>query len=102
MALIRSPLSGWIGGKMQLSQAIVPLIPVHECYVEPFAGAAKPGRDAGRPRRSKKGLRRPLSLASQEAMRATAGAARPAVIDVLSAPVFWGGSRPSRGLNQRY
>ena len=62
----------------------------------------KPGRDAGRPRRSKKGLRRPLSLASQEAMRATAGAARPAVIDVLSAPVFWGGSRPSRGLNQRY
>lgn len=40
MALIRSPLSGWIGGKMQLSQAIVPLIPAHECYVEPFAGAA--------------------------------------------------------------
>lgn len=40
MALIRSPLSGWIGGKMQISRTIVPLIQPHECYVEPFAGAA--------------------------------------------------------------
>lgn len=38
--MIKSPLSGWMGGKFQLSRHIVPLIPDHECYVEPFAGAA--------------------------------------------------------------
>ena len=36
----KSPLSGWMGGKWQLSRHIVPLIPMHDCYVEPFAGAA--------------------------------------------------------------
>ena len=40
MAIIKSPLSGWIGGKWQLSKQILPLIPKHTCYVEPFAGAA--------------------------------------------------------------
>jgi hypothetical protein len=38
--MIKSPLSGWMGGKWQLSRQIVPLIPEHECYVELFAGAA--------------------------------------------------------------
>jgi len=31
---------GWVGGKRQLSKTIVPLIPPHKTYVEPFAGAA--------------------------------------------------------------
>lgn len=34
------PLSGWLGGKSQLSKVIIPKIPEHTCYVEPFAGAA--------------------------------------------------------------
>jgi len=37
---IRSPLSAWVGGKYQLAKTIIPLIPKHTCYVEPFAGAA--------------------------------------------------------------
>ncbi|WP_130472286.1 DNA adenine methylase [Candidatus Magnetaquicoccus inordinatus] len=37
---IRSPLAGWVGGKYLLSRTIVPLIPEHQCYAEPFAGAA--------------------------------------------------------------
>ena len=40
MTIIKSPLSGWVGGKWQLSKQIIPLIPPHECYAEPFAGAA--------------------------------------------------------------
>lgn len=36
---LRSPLSGWLGGKFYLSNKIIPLIPRHVCYVEPFAGA---------------------------------------------------------------
>lgn len=37
---LRSPLRGWLGGKYQLANRIIPLIPQHTCYVEPFAGAA--------------------------------------------------------------
>ena len=40
MSMIRSPLAGWMGGKWQLSRSIVPLIPEHIGYAEPFAGAA--------------------------------------------------------------
>ncbi|NOR68989.1 MAG: Dam family site-specific DNA-(adenine-N6)-methyltransferase [Methylomarinum sp.] len=38
--MIKSPLSGWMGGKYQLSKQIVSMIPKHHCYCEPFAGAA--------------------------------------------------------------
>lgn len=38
--MIKSPLSGWVGGKYQLSKQICAMIPAHECYCEPFAGAA--------------------------------------------------------------
>lgn len=34
------PIIPWIGGKRRLSKHILPLIPEHTCYVEPFAGAA--------------------------------------------------------------
>ena len=30
----------YVGGKSQLAPKIIPLIPVHQCYVEVFAGAA--------------------------------------------------------------
>lgn len=30
----------WVGGKSRLRKAIIPLLPPHTCYVEPFAGAA--------------------------------------------------------------
>jgi len=30
----------WVGGKSQLSEKIIPIIPPHRCYVEVFAGAA--------------------------------------------------------------
>lgn len=36
----RSPLRGWLGGKYQLAGRIIERIPKHDCYVEPFAGAA--------------------------------------------------------------
>jgi len=37
-APLRSPLT-WFGGKGHLARHIVPLLPPHECYVEPCAGA---------------------------------------------------------------
>jgi DNA adenine methylase len=30
----------WVGGKRRLAPQILPLLPAHSCYVEPFAGAA--------------------------------------------------------------
>jgi DNA adenine methylase len=35
-----SPLFPWVGGKRRLAPQILPLLPEHTCYVEPFAGAA--------------------------------------------------------------
>jgi DNA adenine methylase len=37
--LLNSPIK-WVGGKSRLRKYIIPLIPIHTCYVEPFAGAA--------------------------------------------------------------
>lgn len=34
------PLVPWIGGKRKLADEIIPLFPDHDCYVEPFCGAA--------------------------------------------------------------
>ena len=36
---INSPFK-WAGGKSRLRKFIIPLIPEHTCYVEPFSGAA--------------------------------------------------------------
>lgn len=33
------PMLAWPGGKRRLAKHILPLIPTHTCYVEPFAGA---------------------------------------------------------------
>ncbi len=37
--MLNSPIK-WVGGKSRLRKHIIPLIPSHTCYVEPFAGAA--------------------------------------------------------------
>jgi len=34
------PIIPWLGGKHRLAKHITPLFPPHECYVEPFCGAA--------------------------------------------------------------
>ena len=34
------PIVPWIGGKRRLAKRILPLLGEHDCYVEPFAGAA--------------------------------------------------------------
>ncbi|PLX93478.1 MAG: restriction endonuclease subunit M [Desulfuromonas sp.] len=34
------PVIPWIGGKRRLAKEILPLLPPHSCYVEPFCGAA--------------------------------------------------------------
>jgi len=34
------PIIPWIGGKRRLAKHILPLLPAHTCYVEPFCGAA--------------------------------------------------------------
>ena len=37
--MVNSPFK-WVGGKSRLRKFIIPLIPEHQCYVEPFGGAA--------------------------------------------------------------
>jgi len=37
---MKKAIFGYLGGKSQLSKLIIPLIPEHTCYVEPFCGAA--------------------------------------------------------------
>src|SRR5574343_6932 len=38
--MTKAMLAGWVVGKYQLSKKIIPLIPQHKCYIEPFCGAA--------------------------------------------------------------
>lgn len=37
--MLNSPIK-WVGGKSRLRKHIIPLLPKHSCYIEPFAGAA--------------------------------------------------------------
>lgn len=34
------PIVPWLGGKRRLAKHILPMLPTHTCYVEPFCGAA--------------------------------------------------------------
>ena len=34
------PIVPWMGGKRRLAKHIIPMLPEHQCYVEPFAGGA--------------------------------------------------------------
>lgn len=34
------PIIPWIGGKRRLAKILLPMFPAHECYAEPFCGAA--------------------------------------------------------------
>ncbi len=55
------PIIPWIGGKRRLSKHILPIIPKHTCYVEPFAGAAAIFlRVSPRESKMKNGLTEPL------------------------------------------
>lgn len=38
--MTHKPIIPWIGGKRRLAKTILPLFPVHTCYVEPFCGGA--------------------------------------------------------------
>ena len=38
--MLAKPVVPWIGGKRRLAKHILPLLPGHKAYVEPFAGAA--------------------------------------------------------------
>lgn len=40
MQIQAKPIIPWPGGKRRLAKQILPLFPGHECYVEPFSGAA--------------------------------------------------------------
>lgn len=37
---MHKPIIPWIGGKRRLAKHILPMIPEHSCYIEPFCGAA--------------------------------------------------------------
>jgi DNA adenine methylase len=37
---MHQPIIPWIGGKRRLAKHILPIFPMHTCYVEPFAGGA--------------------------------------------------------------
>jgi len=37
---MNKPIIPWMGGKRRLAKTILPLIPEHKCYCEPFAGGA--------------------------------------------------------------
>jgi len=36
---VNSPIR-WVGGKSRLRKHILPLLPAHICYIEPFGGGA--------------------------------------------------------------